>query len=142
MAATQEGAAVEIVVFRAGEQQTVTVQIGELAEKQVTEASLDNDMGATALERFGATVAPLDDETREKARLDVDATGVVVTALEASGPAGRAGVEVGDVILRIGDQELTDVEDVKAALAENTSKPSLLLVNRGGQQIFLAVDVA
>ena len=142
VAATQEGAAVEIVVFRAGEQQTVTVQIGELAEKQVTEASLDNDMGATALERFGATVAPLDDETREKARLDVDATGVVVTALEASGPAGRAGVEVGDVILRIGDQDLTDLEDVEAALAKNTSKPSLLLVNRGGQQIFLAVDVA
>ena len=142
VASTQDGEQVEIVVFRDSKKETVTVKIGELRTETVAETSLEKDDGTTALERFGATVAPLDNDTRKQARLDEDSVGVLVISLKTDGPADRAGIEVGDIILRIDNKDLTDLDAVKAALSEDASKPSLLLVNRDGRQMFLAVDVA
>jgi len=42
--------------------------------------------------------------------------GVKVAGLSDSSPAGRAGIEVGDVILRIGDREVGDFNDMVGAL--------------------------
>lgn len=142
VAATDEGAETEILISRSGEIETVTVQIGELRAAQASQKPGTKDQQPTALKRFGMTVAPLDGDARKKANLGEEAVGVIVIDLEANGPADRAGVEVGDVILRFGDLEATDMEAIDKALADEGSKPSLLLVNRGGRQVFLVVDVA
>lgn len=142
VAATDAGAETEVVIYRGGQRQTVSVMIGELSAAQRSENSGLAQNEPTALKSFGVTVAQLDDSAREKAGLDETASGVVVTALTTNGPADQAGVKVGDVILRVGDQDVASAETINEALAAEGSKPALLLVNRNGRQIFLAVDVA
>ncbi|MFO7260234.1 MAG: trypsin-like peptidase domain-containing protein [bacterium] len=46
--------------------------------------------------------------------------GAEVVHVEPNGPADRAGVELGDIIIGIGDREVTTVSDLQAALAELT----------------------
>ena len=47
---------------------------------------------------------------REQLGLDDDIDGVVITSLDGNGRAADAGLEVGDVILQVGD---TDGEDAR-----------------------------
>jgi serine protease Do len=142
VAATKDGTETEIVVYRSGDKKVVTVEIDALNAAQGSKPADAEEGRAAVLKSFGATVAELDESSREKAGLGDTATGVVVTSLDTDGPAARAGVRVGDVILRIGDREVRDTEALKAALAGDSAKPFLLLVNRVGRQIFLAVEVA
>jgi len=142
VAATEDGAEADIVVYRSGDEKVVKVEIDALRTAQRSESPEADEDRIAALQTFGATVAELDDNTRAKTGLDDTTTGVVVTSVDVDGPAARAGVQVGDIILRIGDQKVGDTEALKAALAGDSTTPSLLLVNRGGRQVFLAVEFA
>jgi S1-C subfamily serine protease len=63
----------------------------------------------------------------------------VVTGLDPAGPAAEAGVEVGDVIERVGDQQVTTPAEVQTAVASLSSKTALFLVNRHGNSLFVGV---
>jgi serine protease Do len=54
-----------------------------------------------------------------------------VQVAEASGPAARAGMRPGDVVLAIANTEVASVKDFEAALAKaDQSKPVNVLVRR------------
>ena len=54
------------------------------------------------------------------------------------GPAARAGLAEGDILLAISGKAVNSVEDARAALAAKP-KNVALLVQRGGDQIFIPV---
>jgi S1-C subfamily serine protease len=56
------------------------------------------------------------DVTRE---LHVQGGGVVVYAVAPDGPAGKAGIRPGDVLTRVGEQKVTSVEELFAALRQH-----------------------
>jgi serine protease Do len=64
----------------------------------------------------GMTIADLTDDLREKYKLDPAAEGVVVTQVEADGPAGRVGLKEGSLIRRVADQTLTGVRQLRELL--------------------------
>jgi serine protease Do len=66
--------------------------------------------------------------------------GVVVTDIDPSGPAAEAGIQVDDVITEVNHQPVKTAAELRAALQKSGSRPALLLVNRGGQSLFLAVQ--
>lgn len=143
VAATENGTLADITLHRSGEEVTEEVQIGELRSAQAaTPAAAAAEEQDTSLETFGATVAELTDGAREEVGISKDVDGVVVTSLSASGPAATAGVQVGDVIVRLGDQAVNDPSAMREALASQDSDPALLLINRAGQQLFVAVEIA
>ena len=62
--------------------------------------------------------------------------------VEADGPAARAGVIVGDVIVGLGDAAVTDADDVHAQLgADLVGKSIALHIRRGGVPTTLTVTV-
>jgi len=71
--------------------------------------------------------------------LPADTNGVIVTEIEPSGAAGRAGVARGDVILTINRQPVASLDDVQTALDKAGDKPILLLVARRGGTVYLTV---
>jgi serine protease Do len=67
-----------------------------------------------------------------------------VTGIEAAGIASEEGLREGDVIVSVNQEQVDSPEDVEklAKAAKDQKKGALLLlVNRGGNQLFVGLDV-
>ena len=56
-----------------------------------------------------------------------------------AGAAASAGIQQGDVITRVNDRDVATVSALRDAMAANADKPVLMLVNRRGASLFVAV---
>jgi serine protease Do len=86
--------------------------------------------------QLGMAVRPLTAQERSEAEV---AQGLLVEGV--SGPAARAGVETGDVLLAVNGQPVQSVEGLKAHLRDHP-KTLALLVLRDHQQIFVPVKLS
>lgn len=88
-------------------------------------------------ERLGLVVQNITPYLRSKFKLKVG-RGVVVTEVKHGSPGEAAGVEVGDVILTLENQEIKDVDDFERA-ADKVRKGKLsLVVDRKGTKLYLS----
>lgn len=124
-------------VVRDGKNIDVTVNIGQLpGQNPVRNAAAPKKSENT--NRLALSVAPLDDETRE--RLDVDRGGVLVTEIESDGPADRAGIVEGDVILTIDNTSVDSADDMRGVLEGIEDRSSVpVLVQRESGPVWLAL---
>ena len=68
------------------------------------------------------------------------ASGVLVATIELRGPAARAGVREGDVVVRFDGQVITGIDDLHRELTEDRIERAVpITVLRGGQQMTLTV---
>ncbi len=140
--AARAGADASIEILRDGKSEIVGVEIGALPNQRL--ASLEG-AGAdqeTASDMLGATLEKLTPDLRDQLGLAKDAEGAVVTSLNSSGRAAKAGLLVGDVILRVDDEEVTDPAALDVVLENRDRATALMLVHRNGGQIFVAVKTA
>ena len=84
-------------------------------------------------------VSPLTPQVAEELELPRTETGLVVTDVDPAGVAASVGIQAGDVIKRVNDREVTTVPALRAAMATRTDKPALVLVNRRGASLFVAL---
>lgn len=69
--------------------------------------------------------------------------GLLVSSVAQDGPAAKAGLLVGDVIVEAGGRPARELEALRAIIADTPPGEALaLLVSRAGQRLSLAVDVA
>ncbi len=138
--ATKVGSDSTITVLRNGVTEQLKVTIGQ---HQAADASIDDakgdELAGTAL---GATVAPLTDLARAETGVGDDVSGVIVTALEPNSPAAAAGLQRGDVIVKLGSSDTETPQALQVALEKEKTGPALVLINRGGNQIFVAIEIA
>jgi serine protease Do len=80
----------------------------------------------------GATVVNVSPAVVEEMRLNGTSKGVVVTAVAARSPAGRLGLQPGDVLLRLDDAAVETTAALEAAL-RGSRGPWRIAVQRGGQ---------
>ena len=81
---------------------------------------------------IGVHCEPAGDALR--AQLGLGETGLVVRTLVDDGPAAKAGIRPHDVLVRIGDEELTGIEQLLDAVQEAEESPLTLTIIRGGEQ--------
>jgi len=130
------GMQIPVEVIRDGRKQELKVQLGELPDEG--EVAKADKPAVEQTDRLGISVVDLDDEQR--AELEVD-RGVLVQNV-ISGPASRAGIRKGDIILSVDNKPVRDQQqfaEVVNGLA--AGKSVALLVQRGGSPTFLAVKV-
>jgi len=113
VAATPPGTKVTVEVFRAGQQRTFTVEVGEL------ESRADVARGGGAQEDLGMTIQTLTPELARQFNFDESDKGVLVTAVEPGGAAERAGLVPRDLIVAVGGRSVTSVPEFRAALARH-----------------------
>jgi serine protease Do len=65
----------------------------------------------------------------------------MIDAVDPNGPAADAGLEQGDVIQEVNRQAIRSASDLTNAVAKSGNRPPLLLVNRGGQRVYVAVPL-
>lgn len=91
---------------------------------------------------IGLQPVAIPDALRQQLNIE-QTSGVMALNVEANGPAGHAGVLIGDVILSLGDQPITELETLHAALDSSTVGKQLpLRILRGGALQQLSVTVA
>jgi serine protease Do len=66
--------------------------------------------------------------------------GLLVSSVAEDGPAARAGLQVGDVIVRVGDEPVGTLEALRDRLQAGAQVP--VRVSRGGQALDLTLEVA
>jgi len=96
-------------------------------------------------EKLGVRVAPLTPELARELRVQGD-QGVVVVGVTDEGPADKAGVRRGDLILEVkaGDRSVavSKVEDLASAVGKlKAGEVAVLRVRRGDQAVFVPVKV-
>jgi len=64
--------------------------------------------------------------------------GVLVLEVNKESPADHAGLRAGDIIFKIGDQPVKDVETFDQAVAASTNPAAINMLRRGDQQMVLA----
>jgi S1-C subfamily serine protease len=68
--------------------------------------------------------------------------GLIVLSVEPAGPAGRAGVALGDILTALDGKPLRDTDDVQSALEpEFVGKPVKASLLRGGKPAELSITV-
>lgn len=125
------GTKARLDVWRDHRRREVEVRVGEAKDATVAGAGpKEAEHG-----RLGLAVRPLTPQERRQAGLG---NGVMVEAAE--GPAARAGIQAGDVVLAVNGTQVTSVEQLRG-LAAKAGKHAALLVERGEAQIFIPVDL-
>ena len=64
--------------------------------------------------------------------------GVLVLEISKESPADHAGLRAGDIIFKIGDQPVKDMETLDQAVAVATNPAAINMLRRGDQQMVLA----
>jgi S1-C subfamily serine protease len=89
--------------------------------------------------RLGVRIDDLSDDMAQA--LGVSGKGALVTEVIEDTPAQKAGIRAGDVIVRVGGDEVDDADDLTRALRDRQGKVSIDLVRRGEKRS-VEVDIA
>ena len=135
VASAPVGAKARLKVIRKGEEETFTVQLGEL-EGEPKLASTEPEVEEPSA--FGLQVQALTPEIAEQLQLE-GGTGVVVNGVEPGSVAEEAGLRRGDVILDVNTEPVASVGEFREALSAS-KRGALLLVSRGGSEIIVALE--
>lgn len=127
---SKPGDRVTLDVVRQGKRETLTAVLAELPGGTGTVARASPERSER---RLGVAVRPLAPQERQATRLNA---GLVVE--DVSGPAQRAGIEPGDVILSVNGKPVATIEQLRS-LVDGDARQLALLVQRGDLRIFVPV---
>ncbi len=133
------GSRVALQLFRRGTYRDVTVVIGEFEpDAPVKQAGKEPDAQPAPVKELGLAVTDLSETQKRELKVR---GGVRVDSVE--GPAARAGLREGDVILSVDNTEVLDVKQFNAAVQKaRKEKPLSVLVRRGEWVNYLVIRPA
>ncbi|MGY0218765.1 DegQ family serine endoprotease [Endozoicomonadaceae bacterium StTr2] len=125
---TKPGDKTDLVVVRNGREKTLKVEVGELPN----DGSPARGASVQSKNRMGIVIEPLDNEYRNKLRLNENVQGLIVTDID-DGPGRSIGLRPGDVITHIDRQAVDNVNEFNGILRKlEPGKPiSLRIIRRG-----------
>ncbi|MBI5921526.1 MAG: DegQ family serine endoprotease [Betaproteobacteria bacterium] len=134
VASTAPGSKASLEVWRQGKLMELHVTVGEMKHLAVREKS--DDEATLSSNKLGLAIRPLNADEKT----DVEGgRGLMVEAVK-DGPASRAGIHPGDVILAINGVAIGGVEQLRDQI-ERAGNNIALLVLRGEQKMFVAIKV-
>ena len=130
------GKDIKLTVLRGSKTYELVVNIGDL---RTATASLS----ASVKEKLGAEVRTITQKEADKYELD-QGQGIVIVKVEQNGPLGKAGFEVGDMIIEINGQEIASTEsfvELVSSLKKNQRITLLALDGKTGKSGYIQVVV-
>jgi serine protease Do len=136
---TRPGSTVAMQVWRQGGTRDLRVPIGEAPADRVASAGPAEGNGRAGVpagathSKLGVVVRPVSAEERQKLGVE---NGVLVE--KADGPAARAGIRAGDVILAVGNQKIETPDDLRR-IVDGARERVAVLVQRQTAKIYVPV---
>ncbi len=136
VAQTKPGDTVPVVVRRNGAEQTLHVTIGAAPEQTVAQNDVPSQPATSG--KLGVSVAnATDPDVRKQLNLPAGlSSGAVIVQVAPGSPAADAGLQAGDVIMRLNAKQIGNASELSAA-ASSLKDGSMVsvVVRRGKQQI-------
>ena len=126
------GTKLALEIWRDGKATTVNATVGTFDDEKVAKAdeASGGDKG-----KLGVAVRALTPEEKKEVGHD----GLVVQ--NATGPAARAGIQAGDVIVGVGTTKIATAAELKKHV-DAAGKSIALLIERDGRQIYVPVRLS
>ena len=151
VAETPVGVDVPVEVWRDGAIAKVTARIGELEEAEkadvVPASKTEGPKSSTTgrVDAVGLELSTLTDALRTEHTIAAETEGVVVISTDPDSPAAEKGIQPGDVIVEVDQQEVSKPADVaeivRKVIAAGKKKSVLFTVNRQGSTRFVGLRV-
>jgi len=135
ISAIKPGDAANVEVWRDRGTKTLSVKVEEFQEETQKVANRDVEEPAKA-DKLGLSVRPLGADERKNAETE----GYLLVE-DVTGPAAKAGVRPGDVILGINGKAVKSIAELKNATS-SASKNVAILIEREGQPQYVAIRIS
>lgn len=133
--ATKPGTRGTLTIWRKGASKDVNLTVAELEPEKVAKKDERKAKPEQAPNALGLVVSDLSDAQKKELRID---GGVIVDAAE--GPAARAGLRGGDVILQVNNSDVKDARQFNALVSKlEPKKTAVVLVRRGDASQFVPI---
>jgi serine protease Do len=130
---SRPGTPVSLKIWRQGETRELKASLGEAPAEKLAKA--DSEPG-TKSGKLGLAVRPLTQEERKQIETE---GGLLVE--QSEGPAARAGVQAGDVILAFNNQPVKSVDQLRR-LVDRSRGSIALLIQREGNKIYVPIRLS
>ncbi len=136
--ATRPGTTVTMQIWRSKTSRDLQVTVGEIPDERSAQRRQQGEpKQSTAPSQFGLTLAELSDAQRRELKV---AGGVLVESVK--GPAARAGVRRGDVILAVNNQDISSVDQFNQVMSQfDKGRIVALLIRRGTNSLYVPFRV-
>lgn len=138
VAATKPGSKVVVELWRKGAAKQVTVEIAQMPEdgNQIQTATNQNGDVTESIARLGITVSELSKEHQQ----ELQVTGGLVVANVEGAAARAAGLHQGDVLLAIGNVQISSLAQFNDFIKQVAKGRNVaLLVRRGDNVLYVAI---
>jgi serine protease Do len=135
------GTTCELVIVRDGAEKRLSVKLDE-ANPERSARSGNAEPGVDDKAALGVSVTPMTPELAARAKAPRDVKGLFVEDVDPDGRAAAAGIQAGDIIQEANRHSVSTVEDLRTAVSKSGDKPTLLLINRQGNDLFVTVRPA
>lgn len=147
VAKAEPGSKVTIVIMRDGRSQQLSTIIDRNTQNDVAANADQQDRQPredNLDEALGVALGQLSNDARAQLNLDDSVQGALVVGVKNGSAADESGLRPGDIIVRVNNAEVGDVNSAKQALgtARSDKRPVVVLVRRGDQQFFTAMKLA
>jgi serine protease Do len=135
---TKPGTSVPIEVIRGREKKSMSVTVAELDLAAEATSTPEEEAGTAA--GFGMTLQDVTPDIARQLRAPAGTTGAVVVDVEPRSAAARGFVQPRDIILEVNRKAVASASDASRELQKvRSGQIATLLVQRGGQEVFLTV---
>lgn len=133
---TKPGSKVTVTVWRKGSTRDINLILGELeVDRAVRKPESKKSKAELVPNSLGINASDLNDAQKKDLQVD---RGIVVETVE--GPAARAGIRPGDIVLRLNDTDILSVKQFNNLVKElDVKKLAAILIRRGEASQFLTV---
>lgn len=139
IAAVQPGNDAQLQVLHDGQTRTVSIKVGQLPGEQVASGQGQEQ---PSRERLGLALAPLSPDLRSQLDLPDGTRGAVVRNVEPGSPADQAGLQAGDVIVGVGDRQVSSPSEAASAIRSASKDRAVALrIIRNGEAVFVGVNL-
>lgn len=133
VASTPPGQTVRLKLIRDGKEMSLSVKIGEMESQPIAQVKENEE------KQLGFQVVDIDNPEAAKYNLSVK-KGVVVIGVESNSPAEEAGIQIGDVIIGIGNNEIQNIGDFRKAIKDlKKGKPVVFQIQRAERKRYVAL---
>jgi serine protease Do len=148
VAGTPIGKTVDVDIIRRGEEVTLNVVIGRLAEDGAQRAALIEppaDIPDATRRALGMELSAITPELRQRFSIGENVEGVVVLEIDPNSAAADRRIQLGDVIVEVGQEPVKNPGDISSRIdairAEGRRSALFLISNAQGEVRFVALSL-